>query len=215
MSITHTAFLTQVRNYTEVDSNVLSDTILDQFIRNIELDIAGKVDYDDIRKYVTAVSGTARYLNVPDDCISIRSVQIISSSTRDFLEKRDTSFIAEFNPGDSTGQPKYFANWDDKNIVFAPIPDQAYEIQMNYIRDPEHFDSTTTTFLSNHQENLLLYGVLVESFSYLKGPMDMYKLYQDKYNEEMQAFMLTQMGKRRRADYDDGVMRLPVQSPSP
>jgi hypothetical protein len=215
MSITHTAFLTQVRNYTEVDSNVLSDTILDQFIRNIELDIAGKVDYDDIRKYVTAVSGTARYLNVPDDCISIRSVQIISSSTRDFLEKRDTSFIAEYNPGDSTGQPKYYANWDDKNIVFAPIPDQAYEIQMNYIRDPEHFDSATTTFLSNHQENLLLYGVLVESFSYLKGPMDMYKLYQDKYNEEIQAFMLTQMGKRRRADYDDGVMRLPVQSPSP
>ena len=215
MSITHTAFLTQVRNYTEVDSNVLSDTILDQFIRNTELDIAGKVDYDDIRKYVTAVSGTARYLNVPDDCISIRSVQIISSSTRDFLEKRDTSFIAEFNPGDSTGQPKYYANWDEKNIVFAPIPDQAYEIQMNYIRDPEHFDSATTTFLSNHQENLLLYGVLVESFSYLKGPMDMYKLYQDKYNEEIQAFMLTQMGKRRRADYDDGVMRLPVQSPSP
>tara|TARA_R110002012_G_scaffold122057_1_gene271841 strand:- start:13 stop:660 length:648 start_codon:yes stop_codon:yes gene_type:complete len=215
MSITHTAFLTQVRNYTEVDSNVLSDTILDQFIRNTELDIAGKVDYDDIRKYVTAVSGTARYLNVPDDCISIRSVQIISSSTRDFLEKRDTSFIAEFNPGDSTGQPKYYANWDEKNIVFAPIPDQAYEIQMNYIRDPEHFDSANTTFLSNHQENLLLYGVLVESFSYLKGPMDMYKLYQDKYNEEIQAFMLTQMGKRRRADYDDGVMRLPVQSPSP
>ena len=215
MSITHTAFLTQVRNYTEVDSNVLSDTILDQFIRNTELDIAGKVDYDDIRKYVTAVSGTARYLNVPDDCISIRSVQIISSSTRDFLEKRDTSFIAEFNPSDSTGQPKYYANWDDKNIVFAPIPDQAYEIQMNYIKDPEHFDSTTTTFLSSHQENLLLYGVLVESFSYLKGPMDMYKLYQSKYNEEIQTFMLTQMGKRRRADYDDGVMRLPVQSPSP
>ena len=167
MSITHTAFLTQVRNYTEVDSNVLSDTILDQFIRNTELDIAGKVDYDDIRKYVTAVSGTARYLNVPEDCISIRSVQIISSSTRDFLEKRDTSFIAEFNPSDSTGQPKYYANWDDKNIVFAPIPDQAYEIQMNYIRDPEHFDSATTTFLSNHQENLLLYGVLVVSLHYL------------------------------------------------
>ncbi len=215
MSITHTAFLTQVRNYTEVDSNVLSDTILDQFIRNTELDIASKVDYDDIRKYVTAVSGTARYLNVPDDCISIRSVQIISSSTRDFLEKRDTSFIAEFNPGDSTGLPKYYANWDDKNIVFAPIPDQAYEIQMNYIKDPEHFTSTQSTFLSQHAENLLLYGVLVESFSYLKGPMDMYKLYQDKYNEEIQAFMLTQMGKRRRADYDDGVMRLPVQSPSP
>ena len=86
---------------------------------------------------------------------------------------------------------------------------------MNYIRDPDHFTSTQNTFLSQHAENLLLYGVLVECFSYLKGPMDMYKLYQDKYNESMQSFMLTQMGKRRRADYDDGVMRLPVQSPSP
>ena len=215
MTITHSNFLTQVRNYTEVSSNVLTDSLIDEFIRNTEIDIANKVDYDDIRKYVTAVTGTQRYLNVPDDCLIVRSVQIINSSTRDFLEKRDTSFIAEFNPTDATGQPKYYANWDDKNIVLAPIPDQAYEIQMNYIRDPEHFTSTQNTFLSQHAENLLLYGVLVECFSYLKGPADMYKLYLDKYNESIQAFMLTQMGKRRRADYDDGVMRLPVQSPSP
>ena len=80
MTITHSNFLTQVRNYTEVDSNVLSDSLIDEFIRNVEIDIANKVDYDDIREYVTAVTGTARYLNVPDDCISIRSVQIISLS---------------------------------------------------------------------------------------------------------------------------------------
>ena len=215
MSISHANFLTQVRSYTEVDSNVLSDTLLDQFIRNTELDIAGKVDYDDIRKYATATTGLQRYLNVPDDCIIIRSIQIINSSTRDFLEKRDTSFIAEFNPTDATGQPKYFANWDDKNILFAPVPDQSYEIQLNYIKDPDHFNSTTDTFLSKHQENLLLYGVLVECFSYLKGPMDMYKLYSDKYNESMQAFMLAQVGRRRRSEYDSGVMRVPVQSPSP
>ena len=215
MTISHANFLTQVRSYTEVDSNVLSDTLMDQFIRNTELDIAGKVDYDDIRKYVTAVTGTQRYLNVPDDCLVIRSVQVISSSTRDFLAKRDTSFMGEFNPTDATGLPKYFANWADKNIVFAPVPDQAYEIQLNYIKDPDHFNSTTETFLSKHQENLLLYGVLVECFSYLKGPMDMYKLYQTKYNEEMQTFMNAQMGRRRRSEYDDGVLRLPMESKSP
>ena len=60
MSITHANFLTQVRNYTEVDSNVLSDSLIDEFIRNTEIDIANKVDYDDIREYVTAVTGTAR-----------------------------------------------------------------------------------------------------------------------------------------------------------
>tara|TARA_Y100000361_G_scaffold104157_1_gene93889 strand:+ start:84 stop:731 length:648 start_codon:yes stop_codon:yes gene_type:complete len=215
MSITHANFLTQVRNYTEVDSNVLSDTLLDQFIRNTELDIAGKVDYDDIRKYVTGTTGTQKYLNVPDDCIVIRSIQVISNSTRDFLEKRDTSFIAEFNPTDATGLPKYFANWDDKNILFAPIPDQNYDVQLNYIKDPEHFNSTTDTFLSKHQEALLLYGVLTECFSYLKGPMDMYNLYKTKYTEEIQAFMMQQMGRRRRSEYDNGVMRIPLQSPSP
>ena len=215
MSITHANFLTQVRNYTEVDSNVLSDTLLDQFIRNTELDIAGKVDYDDIRKYVTGTTGTQKYLNVPDDCIVIRSIQVISNSTRDFLEKRDTSFIAEFNPTDATGLPKYFANWDDKNILFAPIPDQNYDVQLNYIKDPEHFNSTTETFLSKHQEALLLYGVLTECFSYLKGPMDMYNLYKTKYTEEIQAFIMQQMGRRRRSEYDNGVMRIPLQSPSP
>ena len=204
MSITHANFLTQVRNYTEVDSNVLSDTLL-----------ANKVDYDDIREYVTAVTGTLRYLNVPDDCLVVRSVQIINSSTRDFLEKRDTSFIAEYNPTDATGQPKYYANWDDKNIVFAPVPDQAYEIQLNYIKDPDHFTSTNDTFLSKHQEELLLYAVLVECFAYLKGPMDMYKLYQEKYTISVQDFALQQMGRRRRGEYDSGVPRVKVPSPSP
>ena len=216
MTITHANFLTQVRSYTEVDANVLSDTLIDQFIRNTEIDIANKVDYDDIREYaITLQSGTLRYLNVPDDCISVRSVQIIENNVRDFLEKRDTSFIAEFNPTNATGQPKYYANWDDKNILLAPQPDKNYEVQLHYIKDPAHFTSTENTFLSQHAENLLLYGVLVECFSYLKGPMDMYKLYQGKYNETMQPFMLTQMSKRRRADYDDGVMRFPVQSASP
>ena len=215
MSITHANFLTQVRNYTEVDSNVLSDTLLDQFIRNTELDIANKVDYDDIRKYVTGSTGTQKYLNVPDDCIVVRSIQVISSSTRDFLEKRDTSFIAEFNPTDATGLPKYFANWDDKNILFAPIPDQNYDVQLNYIRDPEHFNSTTDTFLSKHQESLLLHGVLTECFSYLKGPVDMYNLYKSKYNEEIQDFALQQMGRRRIGEYDDWVPRIQVASPSP
>tara|TARA_R110002020_G_scaffold335831_4_gene551026 strand:+ start:3602 stop:4249 length:648 start_codon:yes stop_codon:yes gene_type:complete len=215
MSITHSNFLTQVRSYTEVDSNVLTDTLIDQFIRIIELDIANKIDYDDIRKYVTAVTGTQKYLNVPDDCLVVRSIQVISSSTRTFLEKKDTSFMAEFNPTDTTGLPRYYANWDDKNIVFAPIPDQAYETQLNYIKDPDHFDSSTETFLSKHQESLLLHGVLTECFSYLKGPTDMYNLYKTKYTEEIQDFALQQMGRRRRDEYEDGVPRLKVTSPSP
>jgi hypothetical protein len=217
MAITHTNFLTQVRNYTEVDSNVLTDSILDQFIRNTELDIAGQVDYDDLRKYATSnTTINNRYVSMPSDALILRSVQIINSNVRDFLEKKDTSFIAEFAPNETvTGQPKYYANWDENNILLAPTPNAAYEIQINYIKDPPHFDSTTNTFISTNQEAMLLYGVLKEAFSFLKGPDDLYKLYSDRYNQSIQAFGLQQMGRRRRGEYDSGVPRVKIPSPSP
>jgi hypothetical protein len=89
MAITYSNFLTQVRSYTEVDSNVLSDTLLDQFITNTELNIAGKVDYDDLRKYATSsfISGQ-RYLSLPSDLVVIRSVQTIILWHKKFFRKK-------------------------------------------------------------------------------------------------------------------------------
>jgi len=220
MAITYSNFLTQVRNYTEVDSNVLSDTLISQFIRNTELDVAGKVDYDDLRKYATSsFTVNKRYLVMPADFLIIRSLQVFSTTnqtgTRTFMEKRDTSFISEYNGSGATGQPKYYANWDEYNVVVAPTPDQAYAVQLNYIIDPPGFTNSNTTYLSQYQESMLLHGVLTEAFSYLKGPMDMYNLYKGKYNEEIEAFALQQMGRRRRSEFDDGVPRIQVASPSP
>jgi hypothetical protein len=220
MAISYSNFLTQVRNYTEVNSNVLSDTLIAQFIRNTELGIAGAVDYDETRKYATSsFTANKRYLVMPADFLIIRSLQVFSTTDqtgdRNFMEKRDTSFISEYNSSGATGIPKYYANWDDNNVVVAPTPDKAYVVQLNYIIDPPGFTSSNTTYLSKYQESLLLHGVLTEAFSYLKGPMDMYNLYKGKYNEEIQAFALQQMGRRRRAEFDDGVPRIQVPSPSP
>jgi hypothetical protein len=217
MAITHANFLTQIRNYTEVDSNVLSDTLIDQFIRNTELDIAGKVDYDDLRKYSTSnFTASNRYVSLPADSIILRSVQVIDGSdNRTFLEKRETSFISEYNNDGSTGTPKFYANWDDFTIIVAPTPASALTVQINYIKDPPHFTSSNNTFLSTYQESMLLHGVLTECFSYLKGPADMYNLYKTKYDEEVQNFALQQMGRRRRGEYDSGVPRMKVPSPSP
>jgi len=223
MAITHSNFLTQVRNYTEVNVNVLSDSIIQDFIRSVELDIAGRVDYDDLRKYATSnFTANNRYVSLPSDALIIRSVQVIDgSNNRTFLEKRDTSFISEFAPNDSTtGTPKYYANWEDNvqtgNIILvAPTPSSALTVQVNYIKDPPNFTSSNNTYISQHQESMLLHGVLTESFRFLKGPMDMYNLYEKKYNEEVQNFALQQMGRRRRAEYDDGVPRVVIPSPSP
>ena len=221
MAITHSNFLTQVRNYTEVDANVLSDAIIQDFIRAVELDVAGKVDYDDLRKYATSnFTAGNRYVSLPSDALVIRSVQVIDGGTRVFLEKRDTSFISEFNSSGAQGTPKYFANWEDNvqtgNIILvAPTPATAATVQINYIKEPPNFTSTNNTYLSQHQETMLLHGVLTEAFSFLKGPDNLYNLYQKKYTEEVQNFALQQMGRRRRGEYDDGVPRMVVPSPSP
>ena len=128
MAISYSDFLTQVRNFTEVDSNVLTDTIIGQFIRNIELNVAGTVDYDDTRKYATSSFSTGkRFLITPSDFLVIRSLQVfsttsISTGDRSFMEKRDTSFITEYNGTGATGIPKYYANWDESSIVVAPTP---------------------------------------------------------------------------------------------
>lgn len=217
MAITFSDFLTDVRNYTEVDSNVLSDSIIQGFIRSVELDVAGKVDYDDLRKYSTSTfTANNRYVSLPADSLILRSVQVIDGSdNRTFLEKRDTSFISEYNGSGATGTPKYYGNWDDFTILVAPIPTSDLTVQINYIKDPPQFTSSNNTFLSTYQESMLLHGVLTEAFRYLKGPMDMYNLYKTKYDEEVQNFALQQMGRRRRGEYDDGVPRIKIQSPTP
>ena len=217
MSITHANFLTQVRDYTEVDSNVLTDSIIQEFIRSVELDVAGKVDYDDLRKYATSnFTAGNRAVSLPSDLLILRSVEFIDSSgNRTFLEKRDTSFISEFNGSGRQGTPKYYANYDDFNIIVAPVPAASDTVQINYIKDAPNFTSTNNTFLSTYQESMLLHGVLSEAFRFLKGPDNLYNLYNSKYNEEIQNFALQQMGRRRRGEYTDGVPRIKVDSPSP
>jgi hypothetical protein len=221
MAITYSAFLTQIRNYTEVDSNVLTDTLIDQFIRNTELDLADKVDYDDLRKYSDSTfTANNKYLALPADCLIPRALFLatsgtVSTGTVVYLEKRDQTFMREYNNTGSTGTPKYWANWDDFTIIVAPRPSSAFPVQLEYIKDPPHFTSTNSTYISTYFENILLYGVLGEAFSYLKGPMDMYNLYKTKYDEELQTFALQQMGRRRRGEYDDGVPRIKINSPSP
>ena len=219
MAITHSTFLTQVRNYTEVDSNVLTDTILDQFIRNTELDIAGKVDYDDLRKYVTSnFTAGNRYVSMPADLLIIRSVQVIEGGTRVFLEKRDTSFMTEYynTPSTANGLPKYYANWDANFWVVAPTPDQTYQITLAYVKQPESLTTKTSgTYVSNKYQDLLLYAALVEAYGYLKGPSDMLQYYEQSYQRAIQSYAVEQQGRRRRDEYNDGVIRTPLKSESP
>ena len=214
--MTYAELVQKIRDYTEVDSNVLTSTIVDGFISDAEFRILRDVDSDNNRRYATALlAASSRFITVPDNLLVVRSAQIVdsdgvgSADNREFLEYRDTSFMSEYNSTGVTGVPKYYSMWDEEKIVVAPTPDANYTIQLNYILKDQGLSSTnTTTYISQKFPNGLLYACLVEAFSFLKGPNDLLQLYEGKYKQVVEGFSVEQMGRRRRDEYQSGVPRI-------
>ena len=227
--MTYSELVTKIRDYTEVSSDVFTSTIVDGFIRDSEFRIFRDVDADYAREYATSTfTANNKYLALPNAsgssgtnssriALIVRSVVATnSSSIAVSLEPRDDTFITEYNSSGSTGFPKYYATFRENAIEVAPTPDAAYAVTLDYIYTPDGLSSTNTeTYISLNAPELLLFACLVEAYAFLKGPVDMYKLYQDKYNTALQGFALEQTGRRRRDEYQDGAMRLKLNSPSP
>ena len=226
MAYTLSNLQTDIRNYTEVSSTVLTDSIVNTFIVNAENKIYREADSDDNRFYATSTLITGnRYVTIPSDLRVIRYIQLkntnVNPNTQTFLEKKDPSYMATYydTPSTSEGIPKYYANWDANFWVVAPTPDAQYEITMAYIKQPTSLTdssvSTTGTYLSNKYQDLLLYASLINAYGYLKGPVDMLQYYQGAYKEALQTYAIEQQGRRRRDEYQDGVIRTPLKSPFP
>jgi hypothetical protein len=209
--MTYTELVTKIRDYTEVDSNVFTSTIINGFIENAEFRILRDVDSDNNRKYDTSTFVVSqKYLNTPANLLVIRSAEVINTDgTISFLDIRDMTFINEYNQSNTTGLPKYYANWDENTVIVAPTPDQAYTIQLNYILKPTGLSSTTAnTYLSQQFPNGLLYACLVEAYGFLKGPQDMLQYYENRYKQAIEGFSLEQMGRRRTDEFLDGEPRI-------
>jgi hypothetical protein len=218
--MTYAELTAKIRNYTEVDSNVFTQSIIDGFILDSEFRILREVDSDNNRKYATAtiIAGQS-YVSTPlltSQTLIIREAQIIPSANytgpNAVVEYRDTGFINEYNSTNAQGLPKYFSYWDETQIVVAPIPDLTYTMQINYILKPAGLSaSNTTTYLSNQFPTGLLYACLVEAYGFLKGPADMIQFYEQKYQSVLQGFSIEQMGRRRRDEYQEGSPQIQKQ----
>ena len=223
MAYTLANLRTDIRNYTEVDSTVLADSILDTFIRNAENKIYREADNDDNRFYDTSnLTIGNRYVTIPANLRIIRYIQLtdttVSPSIQVFLESKDPSYMAEFynTPSTASGVPRYYANWDAEYWVVAPTPNAAYEITMAFVKQPTSIVTDMGgTYLSNKYQDLLLYGSLVNAYGYLKGPADMLQYYTQAYQVGLQSYAIEQQGRRRRDEYQDGVIRTPLKSPFP
>ena len=228
--ISYSDLKTNIRNYTEVDSSVLSDSVIENIVLNAEYRIFRDVPSDAYRTSTTGNLVTNQdFVNVPAGALFIRGVQVydstsVTTGSNIWLEKRDATFLEEYvSANTSTGKPKYYAmkggatsntSTTSGAILLAPVPDSTYEYQIHYNRIPDKLEATDneTSFISMNFPNGLLYAALVEAYSYLKGPMDMLQLYEAKYKEEVQKFGGEQIGRRRRDDYTDGTVRIGVES---
>ena len=213
-----------IKGYTEVGSTVFSTSVLNTLIINSENRIYRSFDADLERFYATSTCTIGnRYVTIPADLRVIRYIQLTDDDGNQvFLEQRDPSFMAEYYvtpSSSSTSIPKYYANWDESYWVVAPTPDTAYAITLAYNKEPVSLTdssvSTTGTYVSNKYQDLLLYACLVNAYGYLKGPMDLLQHYQGLYKEALETYATEQMGRRRRNEYQDGVIRLPIKSESP
>jgi hypothetical protein len=231
---------TDIRNYTEVDSNVFTAAILNRFIENAEYRIAYDLPMDSDRVQSEAQLATDyNSINVPAGCLFVRAVQVFDSTTAStgqgvYLERRDQTFIQEYvgeltgdegnqSGQDTTGLPKYYSMFGGATgtgsttsgaIYLAPTPDKNYKYIIHWNKIPPSLESDTSgTYVSKYFPQGLLYCCLTEAYSYLKGPADMLTLYEQKYKQELQKFAAMQIGRRRRDDYTDGTIRIPIQSP--
>ena len=224
LTYTLTNLQDDIRGYTEVGDTVFSTSVLNKFIQNAENRIYRSFDADLERFYATSTCQIGnRYVTIPSDLRVIRYIQLKDDDGNQmYLEQRDTSFMAEYYAtpsSSSTSIPKYYANWDEEYWVVAPTPDTAYEITLAYNKEPVSLTdasiSASGTYVSNKYQDLLLYACLVNAYGYLKGPVDMLQYYGTAYKEALETYATEQMGRRRRNEYQDGVIRLPIKSESP
>lgn len=217
--MTYDELVANVRLYTEVDDNAMSNAVINVFILMTENKILRDVDLDVFKKEVTAnLTAGNRFLTTPDNILTHRYLIVTDDdSNQVFLEFRDTSFMKEFwTDSTRTDFPKYYSVFGENTFYVAPTPDTDYPVQLGYIFKPEQLSETNqTTWISTNAPEALLYGCLVQAYSYTKGPMEMLAYFDNSYKEAIQGIGIEQQGRRRRDEHRDGMIRLPLQSLSP
>lgn len=216
--MTYDELVTNIRNYTEVDANVFSPSVINTFITMAENRMLRDIDLD-VFKLEVAGSMTSgnKFLTAPSDILTHRYMMITSGTDQIFLDFRDTSFMKEYWPnGAETGTPKYYAVWDQNTFYVAPTPNTNFTVELGYVYRPAQLSpATPTTWISTNAPEALLYACLIQAYSYTKGPLEMLQYFENSYKQAVQGLGIEQQGRRRRDEYRDGMIRIPIKSESP
>ena len=196
---------------------------INRFIQQAEQRIYNTVQFPSIRKNMTGVTqANNKYLSAPDDFLAVYSLAVIDATgSYEYLLNKDVNFIRQAYPKPTdTAIPKYYALFgptvvssvisDELTFILGPTPDAIYSVELHYYYYPESITTASTSWLGDNFDSVLLYGSLVEAYTYMKGETDMLALYDGKYKEALALAKRLGDGMERQDAYRSGQYRQAV-----
>jgi hypothetical protein len=217
--MTYAELVAAIEDYVE---NTFTTAQVNLFIQEAEQRIYNSIQLPDLRKNVMGViSADNKYLQCPNDFLSAYSIAVIDPTSGEYtyLLNKDVNFIREAYPSPTSyGTPKYYAIFgprsDDVNeltFILGPTPDVQYEAELHYFYYPPSIVDAGDTWLGENFDSALLYGSILEAYTFLKGDADIMTNYRQRYEEAMNLLNTLATGKDRGDAYRNGQARIPVR----
>lgn len=207
-----------VKGYVENDFpetvGMTSATQIATFVRQAEQRIFNRVQLLDLRKNVTGTcTQDNKYLSVPSDWLATFSLAVVDADgAYEYLLNKDVDFIRQAYPTPTdTGTPSYYAFFDKDSFILGPTPDDEYTFELHYFYYPESIVDAGTSWLGDNFDSVLLYGSLLEAYTFMKGEEDVLAKYQQRYDEALAMLKALGEGKNRQDAYRSGQVRYPVK----
>lgn len=217
----YTELAASIRAYVENDfpdtagtGGLTSDEQINTFIQQAEQRVFNIVQLLDLRKNVTGTCTAGnKYLGVPSDWLSNFSMAVIDADGNyEYLLNKDVSFIRQSFPDPSdTGKPTHYAYFDENSYILGPTPDANYQIELHYFYYPPSIVTAGTSWLGDNFDSVLLYGSLLEAYTFMKGEQDIMTDYKTRYDEALSMLKMLGEGKNRQDMYRTPQARYPVK----
>lgn len=207
----YSELVSAIQDYTE---NTFATADINIFIKQAEQRVYNTVQLPALRKNVTGnTTANNKYLAAPSDWLSTFSMAVVNNDgSYTYLLNKDVNFIrAAYPEPTDTGTPEYYALFDQNSFILGPTPNAAYTIELHYFYYPESIVTANTTWLGNNFDSVLLYGSLLEAYTYMKGESDILNLYKQRYDEALALLKQLGDGKDRQDAYRSGQVRYKVQ----